>query len=139
MNDPQGFYLYNGDKSFSRQMAAETVGVTDANCDRSYSAHDEKGYFYSLVVCDPMRIILRHGEYYAKDYDYPSLLNIASIGAAQQVYLGFDRNDYPGDSLLSVLRERFDYTSYWLNNPPGRNQNTWAGKLSLLKQKRFGF
>ncbi len=59
--------------------------------------------------------------------------------ASQQPYLGFDRNDYPGDSTLSALRKSFRYTSYWLNNPPGEKQDTWTGKRSLLKQHGFGF
>jgi hypothetical protein len=53
--------------------------------------------------------------------------------------LGFDKNDYPGDSALGALRESFQYTSYWLNNPPGLDHNPWAGKRSLIKQKDFGF
>src|SRR5438552_3901090 len=42
-----------------------------------------------------------------------------TTAAAQSAYLGFDRNDYPGDSSLGTLRQRFSYTGYWLNNPPG--------------------
>jgi len=34
-------------------------------------------------------------------------------------YLGFDRNTYPGDSNLKILRQTFSYAGYWLNNPPG--------------------
>lgn len=47
------------------------------------------------------------------------ILQFASITPAQRVYLGFDKNDYPGDSPLGALRESFQYTSYWLNNPQG--------------------
>jgi hypothetical protein len=59
--------------------------------------------------------------------------------AAQHVYLGFDRDDYPGDSNLAALRKSFFYTSYWLNPPPGEKRNTWSGKRALLKQEGFGF
>jgi len=36
-----------------------------------------------------------------------------------RAYLGFDRNQYPGDANLKALRQTFSYTGYWLNNPPG--------------------
>lgn len=67
------------------------------------------------------------------------ILQFASIAFAQSVYLGFDKNDYPGDSALGALRESFRYTSYWLNNPPGLDHNPWAGKRLLIKQHGFGF
>ena len=56
-----------------------------------------------------------------------------------QSFLGFDRNDYPGDSQLATLHSTFSYTSYWLNNPPGDPANTWIGKRNLLKTNGFGF
>jgi hypothetical protein len=58
---------------------------------------------------------------------------------AQQSYLGFDRNDYPGDANLPVLRRTFSYTGYWLNNPPGAKTNSWAGKRPALESAGFGF
>jgi len=67
------------------------------------------------------------------------LCNEATLGESPNVYVGFDRNDYPGDSSLPALRKNFRYTSYWLNNPPGEKQNSWTGKRSLLKQQGFGF
>ncbi|MFP5207054.1 MAG: glycoside hydrolase domain-containing protein [Acidobacteriota bacterium] len=63
----------------------------------------------------------------------------AACAPAQTAYLGFDRNDYPGDAALAALRQTFRYTGYWLNNPPGATHNTWAGKRALLKQRGFGF
>lgn len=63
----------------------------------------------------------------------------ARAGIAQQSFLGFDRNDYPGDALLPALRKDFRYTSFWLNNPPGETANSWTGKRALLKQNGFGF
>ncbi|HEX6465839.1 MAG TPA: hypothetical protein VFZ99_00960, partial [Terriglobales bacterium] len=42
-------------------------------------------------------------------------------------YLGFDRNLYPGDENLALLRKTFSFTGYWLNNPPGEQSNTWLG------------
>jgi hypothetical protein len=54
-------------------------------------------------------------------------------------YLGFDRNDYPGDDNLILLRRTFTYTGYWLNNPPGAKTNSWAGKRSKVEAAGLGF
>lgn len=67
------------------------------------------------------------------------LVHAASSSNSQQSYAGFDRNEYPGDAALPALRKSFNYTGYWLNNPPGASRNTWMGKRALLKQHGFGF
>ncbi len=67
------------------------------------------------------------------------LLVVAVPCAAQRSYAGFDRNDYPGDAALPALRRDFSYAGYWLNTPPGAQQNSWVGKRALLKQNGFGF
>jgi hypothetical protein len=54
-------------------------------------------------------------------------------------FLGFDRNDYPGDDHLRELRKTYVYTGYWLNNPPGAKANTWRGKRDKLESAGFGF
>ncbi len=54
-------------------------------------------------------------------------------------YIGFDRNDYPGDANLKILRQTFSYSGYWLNNPPGAKTNSWAGKRKILESAGFGF
>jgi len=54
-------------------------------------------------------------------------------------YLGFDRNDYPGDANLKALRQTFSYTGYWLNNPPGERTNSWAGHRAAVESAGFGF
>ena len=54
-------------------------------------------------------------------------------------YLGFDRNDYPGDSNLKVLQQTFAYTGYWLNNPPGETSNSWVGHRAAVEKAGFGF
>ncbi len=59
--------------------------------------------------------------------------------AADRSYLGFDRNVYPGDSGLPILRKNFAFTSYWLSTPPGEKRNTWKGKRELLLSQGFGF
>ena len=77
-----------------------------------------------------------------------ALLAVASLLAntastpqetASRSYLGFDRNVYPGDEALPVLRKTFAYTSYWLSPPPGEKTNTWSGKRELLRSQGFGF
>jgi hypothetical protein len=54
-------------------------------------------------------------------------------------YLGYDRNDYPGDANLQTLRQTFSYSGYWLNNPPGATTNFWTGKRKTLQTAGFGF
>lgn len=57
----------------------------------------------------------------------------------EQGYLGFDRNEYPGDSNLMALRQTFSYTGYWLNIPPGARNNSWKGKRQTVEAAGFGF
>jgi hypothetical protein len=54
-------------------------------------------------------------------------------------YLGFDRNEYPGDANLPALKQSFSFAGYWLNNPPGAKSNSWKGKRAILKDAGFGF
>lgn len=54
-------------------------------------------------------------------------------------YLGFDRNEYPGDENLAALRQTFAYAGYWLNVPPGAARNTWTGKRETVRAAGFGF
>ena len=68
------------------------------------------------------------------------LLFSVTVAAAQETtFLGFDRNDYPGEANLAVLRRTFSYVGYWLNDPPGEKTNTWIGKRSALESAGFGF
>ena len=64
---------------------------------------------------------------------------MAAAWAQAQTYLGFDRNDYPGDVNLAALRQTFSYAGYWLNNPPGEKTNTWAGHRAAVEKAGFGF
>lgn len=59
--------------------------------------------------------------------------------APQRYYLGFDRNDYPGDEAMKLLRRDFAFTGYWLGNPPGDTTNSWMGKREFLRSQGFGF
>lgn len=54
-------------------------------------------------------------------------------------YVGFDRNDYPGDYRLAELHRHFAFAGYWLNVPPGEQLNTWQGKRQKLVDAGFGF
>jgi hypothetical protein len=60
-------------------------------------------------------------------------------GASARSYLGFDRNIYPGDDALPILRKTFSFASYWLSPPPGEKTNTWSGKRDLLRKQGLGF
>jgi len=59
--------------------------------------------------------------------------------SAPRAYLGFDRNDYPGDAALPVLRRSFSFAGYWLGPPPGARSNSWSGKRALFRSLDFGF
>ena len=63
----------------------------------------------------------------------------ASPATSASAYLGFDRNDYPGDANLKSLRQTFSYAGFWLNQPPGEKANTWAGKRQAVQSAGFGF
>jgi Domain of unknown function (DUF1906) len=70
------------------------------------------------------------------------VLFIAGLNASAQntsTFLGFDSNDYPGDSNLKLLRQTFSYTGYWLNNPPGASSNNWVGHRDAVQRAGFGF
>ena len=54
-------------------------------------------------------------------------------------FVGFDRNDYPGDDAMLSMHKTFSFTGYWLTNPPGEDTNTWVGKRSLLRSQGWGF
>lgn len=54
-------------------------------------------------------------------------------------YVGFDRNEYPGDEALPLLRKSYSFASYWLSPPPGEKSNSWVGKRGLLQSQGFGF
>ncbi len=56
-----------------------------------------------------------------------------------KTYLGFDRNDYPGDENLAALRRTFSFAGYWLNVPPRAASNPWVGKRTAIRAAGFGF
>ncbi len=69
-----------------------------------------------------------------------ALLAATSAASAQHTpYVGFDSNEYPGDAALPKLHQRFAFSGYWLNNPPGEQQNAWQGKRATIIKNGFGF
>jgi Domain of unknown function (DUF1906) len=71
-----------------------------------------------------------------------SLANGFTVSRHEQTehaYLGFDRNDYPGDAAMAELRKQFVFTGYWLTPPPEEKTNSWAGKRSILQEQGYGF
>ena len=67
------------------------------------------------------------------------LCTLFSAQAQNSTYLGFDRNEYPGDASLKTLKQTFSYTGYWLNNPPGMKSNSWTGHRGAVESAGFGF
>jgi hypothetical protein len=68
------------------------------------------------------------------------LLSTISIsGQSTPAYLGFDRNNYPGDENLKALSKTFSFSGYWLSRPPSARTNTWIGKRAKLQAAGFGF
>src|SRR5215813_2870069 len=58
---------------------------------------------------------------------------------ASEYFLGFDRNDYPGNEAIKLLRKDFAFTGYWLGNPPQTKFNSWSGKREFLRSLGYGF
>jgi hypothetical protein len=63
----------------------------------------------------------------------------AHATASRRAYLGFDRNEYPGDANLAALRRTFAFAGYWLSPPPGSPTNSWTGHRKALQSSGFGF
>ncbi len=68
-----------------------------------------------------------------------SLQTQAGTTDTPRSFLGFDVNDYPGDSALARLRVTFSFAGYWLNVPPGAKNNNWSGTRSRFVKNGFGF
>jgi hypothetical protein len=68
-----------------------------------------------------------------------SAVSPAPVAGEKAPFLGFDRNIYPGDDALPILRKTFAFSGFWLGPPPGEKINTWKGKRELMKSLGFGF
>ena len=63
----------------------------------------------------------------------------APMGAVTGGYVGFDRNEYPGDDTMAAMKKQFAFVGYWLTVPPGAMFNQWVGKRTVLRQQGWGF
>jgi hypothetical protein len=54
-------------------------------------------------------------------------------------YLGFDRNDYPGNAAMRELRKEFSFAGYWLTPAPGEKSDSWTGKRKSMEEQEYGF
>ena len=70
---------------------------------------------------------------------FPKKSHSLSEQSKEKLFLGFDRNEYPGDAALPVLRKSFSFSGYWITPPPNTPRNTWAGKRTALRERGFGF
>ena len=61
------------------------------------------------------------------------------VATESRNFVGFDRNQYPGDAALPLLRKSYSFASYWLSPPPGEKSNSWTGKRGLMQAQGFGF
>lgn len=84
-------------------------------------------------VVMPVSIVLSMSAFFA----VPPIF--APRSSRPKLFLGFDRNDYPGDAALPTLLKSFSFAAYWLTPPPGQRANTWSGKRSALVSHGFGF
>jgi hypothetical protein len=69
----------------------------------------------------------------------PDARAAAPAQESPHAFLGFDRNIFPGNDALAVLRKSFAFSSYWLSPPPGEKTNTWLGQRVALRSQGFGF
>ena len=67
------------------------------------------------------------------------LVTVKLPGQKPEAYLGFDRNDYPGDEAMGMLRKEFAFVGYWLSPPPGEKTNSWTGQREKLAAHGYGF
>ncbi len=63
----------------------------------------------------------------------------ARVATVKKQFVGFDRNEYPGDTTMAAMHNTFAFTGYWLTVPPGAMFNQWQGKRETLKQQGWGF
>jgi hypothetical protein len=85
------------------------------------------------------------GQVVASNSEGDASASVAGRGGASTVaaadegpFLGFDRNIYPGDDALPILRKTFAFAGFWVGPPPGEKTNTWQGKRELMKSLGFG-
>src|SRR5260370_35137213 len=67
------------------------------------------------------------------------VLALSQQSSTPRAHLGFDRNAYPGDAALPILRKSFSFTGYWLAPPPRAKSNSWLREPKLLRALDFRF
>ena len=72
-------------------------------------------------------------------WTFALVLCVPALAQNNPAYLGFDRNQYPGDDGMKILRKDFAFTGYWLGPPPGEKSSTWQGKREFLRALGYGF
>jgi hypothetical protein len=70
---------------------------------------------------------------------FAAAAGVAQTAGEASEYVGFDRNEYPGNAAMVVLRRHFSWAGYWVTNPPGERTNSWRGKREVLLKDGFGF
>jgi hypothetical protein len=68
-----------------------------------------------------------------------SFCALPSPAQSKAAYLGFDRNQYPGDAAMKLLRKDFVFTGYWVGSAPGEKSSAWHGKREFLRSLEYGF
>jgi hypothetical protein len=100
-------------------------------------------------ISESKRVTAEEGQVVARNSDRDASASVGGRGTAASAatvaagekgpFLGFDRNVYPGDDALPILRKTFAFAGFWLGPPPGEKINTWKGKRELMKSLGFGF
>jgi phenylpyruvate tautomerase PptA (4-oxalocrotonate tautomerase family) len=113
------------------------------------SATEKPSTWTRNLPADLRVVLYSHRMHFFKFFSLAAVLSLCAlllsvVAAGPQAvntrfYLGFDRNDYPGDDALPVLRKTFSFTGYWIGPPPGEKRSTWLGKRALLQSQGFGF
>ena len=97
------------------------------------------GSMRMLIRCLPLLLsTLASAQQMSSNFSTPGKAVAGATPEAVQ-HIGFDRNDYPGEASLPLLRRHFSFVGYWLTNPPGGRSNSWQGKRSVLREQGFGF
>jgi Domain of unknown function (DUF1906) len=112
----------------------------DSNPGLPYTVHMKKFYTALLLIVGVLAVAtLISARAPAPAAGSVALPASGHRSGSPAAYLGFDRNDYPGDGNLPVLRKSFAFAGYWLSNPPGARANSWQGKRTTVQRAGFGF
>jgi hypothetical protein len=91
------------------------------------------------IVIASLMVVLAGLASCGKTADSVTAAAVVAVDSPIKDYVGFDRNDYPGDDAMAEMKKQFAYTGYWLTPPPGETANGWVGKRDVLKTQGYGF